>query len=167
MEYPVLKITRHPQLHKSFSKPIVLHFHGECMDAIWYPYMEYILKTVSLKMAEHFISNQSVCVRAMDGIFILCKDNLDILKMKEYASIVLYELSTLVGQKIHFTFGYAKAMIMVEGDIIGILNSNKVGDDFLQSEAYRNSIISTGKESRIHTGLQLSTFEEFMADKSK
>lgn len=159
MKYPTLKLIHVPQLHKAFSKPIVLHFHAICEDDL-HNYKTYLLNQATVTLANQFLYNQAVMVTSNEESYILCKDNLDIDKMKQSALCILNELHK-IQDRISFTFGYAKAMLMVDGYNIGIFNSNQVGDDFLESESYLKSILKEDNNLANQLSFYVMTYDEY------
>lgn len=161
MKYPIVHLSSTPQLHKAFSKPIVLHFHGVCEDETRKDYMHYLLMSASNQLASQFISSQGVVVEENNQCYILCKDNLDERMMKRCANEVLSLLHERGQGNITFTFGYAMAMLDVDGHTIGILNSNKIGDPYLESEAYKKTLSMIKGDAKQHFNYILLSFEEY------
>lgn len=163
MKYPTLNIAYKVEMHKAFSKPIVLHFDGEYDrdDNLLHEYCKHILKLATIRLADNFIISQAVAVDNSEGYYVLCKDNLDIAMMKGYVAAIMEELERCGENLIHFTFGYAKTMLMVDGCKIGMFASNQVGEDFLKSEEYRKSMKEEYPKKRIYVGHFLPSFEEF------
>lgn len=161
MKYPILHLNYVPELHKAFSKPVVLHFHGTCNSNEMTSYMNYLLKTASIQFAQQFLSCQAVVVEVENNYYILCKDNIDERMMKRFANEMLSLLKENGNDQISFTFGYTKAMLEVDGHSIGILNSNKVGDPYLESEDYKKSLTLVKGDAKNSFLFMLNTMEEF------